>query len=58
MMRKGDVVIAGMMGIEHNGIIEPQSSILDDPGTCIWVASCEKVPNGLSRCHTKRRMGF
>ncbi len=22
----------------------------------IWVASCEKVPNVLSRCHTKRRM--
>ena len=22
-----------------------------------WAALCEKVPNGLSRCHTKRRMG-
>ncbi len=23
----------------------------------IWAASCEKVPNGLSHCHTKRRAG-
>ncbi len=22
-----------------------------------WMASSKKVPNGLSRCHTKRRMG-
>ncbi len=22
-----------------------------------WVASCEKVPHALSRCHTKRRTG-
>ena len=23
----------------------------------IWAVSSKKVPNGLSRCHTKRRMG-
>ena len=24
---------------------------------CIWAVSCKKVPNILSRCHTKRRTG-
>ena len=27
------------------------------PGGQVWVALGEKVPNVLSRCHTKRRMG-
>ncbi len=28
-----------------------------DVGGVIWAGSREKVPDGLCRCHTKRRMG-